>query len=98
MLGFMTAHALLGSTLAVGIWSSVGRSRSLRWVGPLLIAAGAVGFFVHVVFSMSSRWMVSSLSDRMHITVSMVWGIITFSAMIVAAVAYGGWFLGSVQS
>lgn len=92
MLAVMTAHGLLGAALAVGIWRSAGRSGSLRWVGPLLILAGAVGFFTHVVFPMSSRWMEPSFSDTMHATLSGVWGLVTFGAMILAAVAYGGRF------
>lgn len=92
MLGVMTAHGVLGAAFAVGIWRSAGRSRSLRWVGPLLIAAGAVGFFTHMVFPMTSRWMEPSFSDTMHATLSMTWGVITFAAMILSAVAYRGWF------
>jgi hypothetical protein len=92
MLGFMTAHGLLGAALAVGIWRSAGQSRSLRWVGPLLIAAGAIGFLTHVVFPMTSRWIESSFSDAMHATLTMAWGVTTFTAMILSAVAYRGWF------
>jgi hypothetical protein len=62
MVGAMTLHGLLGAGLALGIWRSASRSRSLRWVGPLLVVAGAVGFFTHVVFPMSSRGMASSFS------------------------------------
>jgi hypothetical protein len=92
MLGVMTVYGLLGAALAVGIWRSAGRSRSLRWVGPLLITAAAVGFFTHVVFPMGSRGMEPSFSDTMHMTMSMAWGVFTFAAMILAAVAYRGWF------
>jgi hypothetical protein len=92
MLAVMTVYGLLVAALAVGIWRSAGRSRSLRWVGPLLIAAGAVGFFTHVVFPMGSRGMEPSFSDTMHMTLSMVWGVFTFAAIILAAVAYRGWF------
>lgn len=92
MLGVMTVYGLLTAALGVGIWRSAGRSRSLRWVGPLLIAAAGVGFFTHVVFPMSSRWMESTFSDTMHATLSIVWGVLTFGAIILAAVAYPGWF------
>jgi hypothetical protein len=92
MLGVMTVHGLLVAAFAVGIWSSAGQGRSLRWVGPLLIATGAVGFFTHVVFPMSSRGMEPSISDTMHATLSGVWGVVTFAAMILSAVAYKGWF------
>jgi hypothetical protein len=91
MVGVMTLHGLLGAGLALGIWRSAGRSRSLGWVGPLLVAAGAVGFFTHVVFPMSSRGMEPSFSDTMHMALSMAWGVVTFSAMILYAVAHRGW-------
>lgn len=63
MLGVMTLHGLLGAGLALGIWRSAGGSRSLRPVGPLLVTAGAVGFYTHVVFPLSSRGMRPSFSD-----------------------------------
>jgi hypothetical protein len=44
MLAAMTAHGLLVAAFGVGIWRSAGRSRSLRWVGPLLIGSSIVGF------------------------------------------------------
>jgi hypothetical membrane protein len=91
MLGVMTLHGLLGAGLALGIWRSAGGSRSLRPVGPLLVTAGAVGFFTHVVFPMSSRGMRPSFSDTMHMALSMAWGVVTFSAMILYAIAYQGW-------
>jgi hypothetical protein len=92
MLGVMTAHGLLGAGLAAGIWRAASRSGNLRWVGPLLIAAGAVGFFTHVVFPMTSRWMEPSFSDTMHGMLSIAWGVFTFAAMILSAVAYRGGF------
>lgn len=92
MLGVMTAHGLLVAALAVGVWRSAGQRRSLRWVGPMLIATAVVGFFTHVVFPMGSRGMEPSFSDTMHATWSMIWGVFTFAAMILAAVAFRGWF------
>ena len=88
MIAVMTAHGLLLAALGVGTWRSAGGSRSLRWVGPLLVASAGVGFFVHVVFPMSSRWLTAGFSDTMHLRLSMVWGVLTFAAMIFAAVAY----------
>ena len=82
---------LLGASLALGIWRSASRSRSLHWVGPLLVMAGAVGFFTHVVFPMSSRGMEPSFSDTMHMALSMAWGVVTVSAMIPYAVVHRGW-------
>jgi Protein of unknown function (DUF998) len=92
MLAFMTAHGLLLIAFAVGIWRSAGRSRSLHWVGPLLIASSTVGFFTHVVFPMSSRWMQPSLTDTMHLIGTGVWSLFVLVAMVLFAVAYRGWF------
>lgn len=55
------------------------------------MTAGAIGFFTHVVFPMSARGMEPSFSDTMHATLSMAWGVVTFSAMILYAVAHPGW-------
>jgi hypothetical membrane protein len=92
MLAAMTAHGLLLAAFAVGLWRSAGRSRSLRWVGPLLIASSIVGFFTHVVFPMSSRWMEPSFTDTMHIIGTGVWSLFVLVAMVLSAVAYRGWF------
>jgi hypothetical protein len=92
MVGVLTAHGLLLAVLGVGVWRSAGRRGVLRAVGSLLIASAGVGFFVHVVFPMSSRWMAAGFSDTMHMSLSMMWGVLTFTAMILAAVAYRGWF------
>jgi hypothetical membrane protein len=92
MLGVMTVHGLLVAAFGVGIWRSAGRSRSLRWVGPLLIVSSIVGFFTHVVFPMTSRWMESSFSDTMHGILSLVWSLLVFAAVILSAMAYRGWF------
>ena len=88
----MTAHGLLVAAFGVGIWRSAGRSRSLRWVGPLLIASSIVGFFTQVVFPMSSRWMEPSFTDTMHIIGTGVWSLFVLVAMVLSAVAYRGWF------
>jgi hypothetical membrane protein len=92
MLAAMTAHGLLVAAFGVGIWRSAGRSRSLRWVGPLLIASSIVGFFTHVVFPMSSRWMEPSFTDTMHIIGTGVWSLFVLVAMVLSTVAYRGWF------
>jgi hypothetical protein len=94
MLAAMTAHGLLVAAFGVGIWRSAGRSRSLRWVGPFLIASSIVGFFTHVVFPMSSRWMEPSFTDTMHIIGTGVWSLFILVAMVLSAVAYRGWFRG----
>ena len=92
MLAAMTANGLLLIAFAVGIWRSAGRSRSLRWVGPPLIASSIVGFLTQVVFPMSSRWMEPSFTDTMHIIGTGVWSLLILVAMVLAAVAFRGWF------
>lgn len=92
MLAAMTAHGLLLVAFAVGIWRSAGRCRSLRGVGPLLIASSMAGFFTQVVFPMSSRWMEPSFTDTMHIIGTGVWSLFVLVAMVLSAVAYRGWF------
>lgn len=56
MVAVVLVHGVLVVAFGVGLWRSADR-RSLRWVGPLLIAAGLVGLPNHTVFAMSSRWM-----------------------------------------
>ena len=92
MLAAMTAYGLLVAAFGVGIWRSAGRSRSLRWVGPLLIASSIVGFFTHVVFPMSSRGMEPSFTDTMHIIGTGVWSLLILVAIVLSAVAYRGRF------
>ena len=84
-------HGLLLLAFGVGIWRSVDR-RTLRWVGVLLILAGAIGFPTHTVFAMSSRWMTPGFNDTMHAMLSLAFSLIVFTAIALSAVAYRGWF------
>jgi hypothetical membrane protein len=92
MLAFLTAHGLLLAAFGVGVWRSGGRSRSLRWVGPFLVAAAIVGLVLHPVFPMTSRGMEPSFTDTMHIILTGVFSLFVFVAVVLAAVAYRGWF------
>lgn len=92
MLAAMTAHGLLVAASGLGIWRSAGRSRSLRWVGPLLIASSIVGFFTHRVFPMTSRGMEPSFTDTTHIIGTGLWSLFVLVAMVLSAVAYRGRF------
>jgi hypothetical membrane protein len=91
MVAVILAHDLLLVAFGVGVWRSADR-RSLRWVGPLLIAAGLVGIPNHSVFAMSSRWMEGGFNDTMHQLLTGVFGLIVFAVVVLAAVAYRGWF------
>lgn len=75
----------------MGVWRSADR-RSLQAVGVLLFAAGIVGLPNHTVFAMSSRWLDPGFNDTMHITLTTVFGLLVFAALVLSAVAYRGWF------
>jgi hypothetical membrane protein len=91
MVAVILVHGVLVVAFGVGLWRSADR-RSLRWVGPLLIAAGLVGFPKHTVFAMSSRWMEGGFNDSMHQILSSVWGLFVCVAVVLSAVAYRGSF------
>jgi Protein of unknown function (DUF998) len=75
----------------VGVWRLADR-RSLRWAGSLLVAAGLGGLPIHTVFAMNSRWMEGGFNDTMHIILTGVFGLIVSAVLVLAAVAYRGWF------
>jgi hypothetical membrane protein len=91
MVTVILIHALLVTAFGVGIWRSADR-RSLRLAGVFMVGAGLVGFPNHTVFAMSSRWMEGGFNDTMHIVLSNVFSLFVFMAMVLAAVAYPGWF------
>lgn len=91
MVAVVLVHGLLLVAFGVGVWRSADR-RSLRWVGPFLVAAGLVGFPTHTVFAMSSRWMEGGFNDTMHLVLTVVFSLFVFAALVLAAVAYRGWF------
>jgi Protein of unknown function (DUF998) len=90
MVTVITIHDLLVIALGLGIWRAAGRSKGLRWVGVFLLATHAFGLVIHSFFPMASRWM--EQSDAMHGNVTMVWGLGVLVAILLAAVAHGGWF------
>jgi Protein of unknown function (DUF998) len=92
MVSIIVAHDLLLIAFGLGIWRAAGRSRSLRLTGLILIGVTVLGILIHPFFPMSSRWMESGFNDTMHGALSMVWGIITFVAVGLSAVAYRGSF------
>jgi hypothetical protein len=82
---------LLVVGLAVGVWLSADR-KSLRGSAALLLAAGLAGLPNHTVWAMNSRWMDGGFNDTMHQITSSVWVLLVFGAMVLAAIAYRGWF------
>jgi Protein of unknown function (DUF998) len=92
MVAVIIAHDILLIGLGLGIGRAAGPSRSLRWVGLGLVATTALGLVIHPFFPMSSRWLESSFTDVMHGTLSLVWSLGISAVVVLAAVAYRGWF------
>lgn len=87
----IVVHGALEIAFGVGILRVADR-RSLRWVGGLLIAAGAIAFPTHTFWAMSSRDLPTGFNDTMHQVLSFVFSMLVFAAIIASAVAYRGWF------
>jgi hypothetical protein len=92
MVAILTVDNLLLAAFAVGVWRAAGQKRSLRWVGALLLAAGAITISLHPFFPMSSRWMERGFTDTMHETLTFVWLPFAIGAVALSAVAFRGWF------
>jgi uncharacterized protein DUF998 len=92
MLAFMIVYALLGAAFGVGIWRSAGRSRILRWAGLIFIATSILGLVLHPFFPMTARGVATTFSDTMHQSLTSVWSMMVSLAIVLAAVAYRGWF------
>src|SRR5918993_4312411 len=67
-------------------------SRSLRWLGGLLIALGVMGFPTHTVWAMSSRNLESGFNDTKHVAMSLLWGVFMVPTVVLSALAFRGWF------
>lgn len=94
MLAVIIVYGLLGMGLGVGIWRSAGRNWSLRFVTVGLIATGAIGLVLHPFFPMSSRGLEGdfTFTNTMHQNLTMVWALIISVTVVLAAIAYRGWF------
>jgi hypothetical protein len=92
MVTVMTASTLLGAGFAVGIWQSADRNRALRWVGLILLAAGAVVIFLHPFAPLHGRGVEVGLTDTLHQVITVAWAFAIFAAVAFGAVAYRGWF------
>jgi hypothetical membrane protein len=91
MVAVMMVHGLLLVAFGVGVWRS-GDRRSLRLVGPLLIAANMVGLVLHPVFPMHSRGMTTGFTDTMHGVLTAVFSLFVLVALLLATAGYRGWF------
>jgi Protein of unknown function (DUF998) len=90
MVAVITAHNVLLIALGLGIWRAAGRSGSLRWVGLGLVATTVFASAIHPFFPMASRW--NFTDTPMHGILSVVWSLGISAVVILAAVAYRGWF------
>jgi hypothetical protein len=90
MVAVITVHDVLLIAFGLGIWRAAGRSRSLRWVGLGLVATTAFGLIIHPFFPMASRWNFSE--TPMHGILSVVWSLGISAVVVLAAIAYRGWF------
>jgi hypothetical protein len=90
MVAVITVHDLLLIAFGIGIWRAAVRSRSLRWVGFGLVATTALGLVIHPFFPMASRW--AFTETPMHGILSVVWSLGISAVVVLAAVAYRGWF------
>jgi Protein of unknown function (DUF998) len=90
MVAVITAHNILLVAFGLGIWRAAGRSRSLRWVGLGLVATTMFASVIHPFFPMASRW--NFTDTPMHGILSVAWSFGISAVVILAAVAYRGWF------
>ena len=79
-------YGALVIAFGVGVWRAAGRGRALRVVGGLLIGLGAIGF---VWPPMHPRGQGFTLTDVMHIAVTMVAVLLMLLAMVFGSGALG---------
>lgn len=91
MVAVIMVHGLLLVVFGVGVWRA-GDRRSLRLVGPFLIAANIVGLVLHPVFPMHSRGMTTGFTDTMHGVLTAVFSLLVLVALLLAAFGHRGWF------
>ena len=84
-------HTLLAIAFGFGVWRSADRNRALRIAAALLVAYGALGLLAPLV-PMHPREAEETLTDTMHIVLTMVTVLLILSAIGFAAVARGRWF------
>jgi len=91
MVTVILIHNVLLLAFGIGLLR-VARRRSVWWIGVLQVAGFVlVGIATHTFWAMSSRDL-AGFNDTMHITLSIVFGLLVVAMMILSAVAYPGWF------
>lgn len=85
---FLTYDVLV-IAFGLGVWWSAGRKRALRFTGGLLVGIGAVGLVTTPFFPMHLRGAEETLTDTMHIALTMVIVLFILLAMGFGATAFG---------
>lgn len=83
-----TVYQVLAMAFGWGVWASAGRNRALRVVGGLLLAYGVVGLAAPF-FPMHLRGAELTLTDTMHIVLTMVTVLLMLLAIGFGAAAFG---------
>src|SRR5688572_10525130 len=73
----------------VGIWKAVGRNRRLQVVGGLLAGLGVMALTVGQLAAMRPRGTEQGLAGTLHLVEGMAAMLIVFTAMGIAATAFG---------
>jgi hypothetical protein len=84
-------YSLLAIAFGFGVWRSANRYRTLRIAAGLLIAYGAVGLLAPLV-PMHPREAEETLTDTMHIVLTMATVLLILSSIAFGAAAGGRWF------
>ncbi len=92
LVGAFTLHNLMIAALGAGVLMTVGAKRSLRAAGVFLVLYGIVGEIALLFCPMHMRGVPTSLTDQMHIIMTMVISLVTLIAMGFAAAAEGKGF------
>ena len=87
----LVPYAPLVVAFGIGVWWSAGRKRALRTTGILLVAYG-VASQVAAHFPMHLRGSTGSLTDTMHIFLTIVLVLLIFLFVGFGATAAGKWF------
>ena len=87
----LVPYTSLVVAFGMGVWWSAGRQRALRTTGILLVAYG-IASHVGSYFPMHQRGATGSLTDTMHIVLTIVLVLLIFLFIAFGATAAGTWF------
>jgi hypothetical protein len=87
----LTAHGLLALAFGIGVWGSAAQNFRLRLTGWVLIALGVVDLAAPF-FPMHVRGADATLTDSLHIILTIATVLLILLAIAVGAAALGKWF------